>query len=169
MVDAVELLQTAGLGLVLLSILVFGVAPGLVLRTLVLIYPKDDPRRRDLVADLYDVPFLERPLFVGQQVETVLFEGVPQRLRSVTRARRIAGRPDADPPAPPPAPNATGPADPPLQCALPGCTATVEQPDDGRPPRLYCSPAHRAAARNMRHTARMSSVAMGQVSIPSPS
>ena len=45
--------------------------------------------------------------------------------------------------------------DGPQTCALPGCGEIVEQPDDGGPRRLYCSPAHRAAARKMRHAARM--------------
>ena len=38
----------------------------------------------------------------------------------------------------------------------------VEQPEDGGPRRLYCSPAHRAAARKMRHAARMDSAAPQQ-------
>ncbi|GAA0923282.1 hypothetical protein [Pseudonocardia zijingensis] len=46
-------------------------------------------------------------------------------------------------------------SDGPQECALPGCAELVEQPDDGGPRRLYCSPAHRAAARKMRHAARM--------------
>jgi hypothetical protein len=45
--------------------------------------------------------------------------------------------------------------DGPQPCALPGCDELVEQPDDGGPRRLYCSPAHRAAARKARHAARM--------------
>ncbi|TQM37864.1 hypothetical protein [Pseudonocardia cypriaca] len=45
--------------------------------------------------------------------------------------------------------------DGPQQCALPGCNEMVEQPEDGGPRRLYCSPAHRAAARKARHAARM--------------
>jgi hypothetical protein len=45
--------------------------------------------------------------------------------------------------------------DGPQQCALPGCDEIVEQPEDGGPRRLYCSPAHRAAARKMRHAARI--------------
>src|SRR2546423_5697210 len=45
--------------------------------------------------------------------------------------------------------------DTPQACALPGCDEIVEQPEDGGPRRLYCSPAHRAAARKMRHAARM--------------
>jgi hypothetical protein len=152
MVEVVELLQNAGLGLVLLAVLVFGVVPGLVLRMLVLIYPKDDPRRRDLLADLYDAPFLERPLFVGAQFETVLFEGVPHRLRTL---KRRGARPPAEPetirPVPEPLPALpTRQPVPPRECALPGCTNIVTEPR-----RLYCSPAHRTAARKMRHAARM--------------
>ncbi|MGH3586460.1 MAG: hypothetical protein ACRDQ0_09050, partial [Pseudonocardia sp.] len=45
--------------------------------------------------------------------------------------------------------------DGPQECALPGCGEAVEQPQDGGPRRLYCSPAHRASARKMRHAARM--------------
>src|SRR5690606_15818300 len=50
-------------------------------------------------------------------------------------------------------------SDGPQKCALPGCEEIVEQPDDGGPPRLYCSPAHRVAARKMRHAARMKAAA----------
>jgi hypothetical protein len=57
--------------------------------------------------------------------------------------------------------------DGPQQCALPECHEFVEQPDDGGPRRLYCSPAHRAAARKMRHAARMESTATQPTSIGS--
>jgi hypothetical protein len=57
--------------------------------------------------------------------------------------------------------------DGPQQCALPECHEVVEQPDDGGPRRLYCSPAHRAAARKMRHAARMDSTATQPTSIGS--
>ncbi|HET6257488.1 MAG TPA: hypothetical protein VFE39_02445 [Pseudonocardia sp.] len=43
--------------------------------------------------------------------------------------------------------------DEPNTCALPGCSETIEQPDGGGPPRRYCTPAHRAAARKQRHLA----------------
>lgn len=36
------------------------------------------------------------------------------------------------------------------RCALPGCDKAVEQHDEGGPPRLYCSPEHRIAARKLR-------------------
>ncbi|MFC4948992.1 hypothetical protein [Pseudonocardia sp. GCM10023141] len=49
--------------------------------------------------------------------------------------------------------------DQPTRCALPGCTSVIEQPQDGGPPRLYCTAAHRAAARKLRHVARADSAA----------
>ncbi|TDD03320.1 hypothetical protein E1181_20735 [Saccharopolyspora terrae] len=70
-----------------LALIVFGFAPGFVLRLLVLVYPKDDPRRTELVAQLYELSRLERLLFVAEQLETVLFEGFPHRVRSVLRSR----------------------------------------------------------------------------------
>lgn len=74
-----------------LVLAVFGVAPGLVLRLIVRVYPREDPRRKELVAELYAVPRLERPLFVAEQLELGLTEGVPARVRMV-RARRAKRR-----------------------------------------------------------------------------
>jgi hypothetical protein len=65
----------------LMVLVVFGFAPGFVLRLLVRLYPKDDPRRRELIAELYAMPRRERPLWVAEQLETVLFEGLPSRIR----------------------------------------------------------------------------------------
>jgi hypothetical protein len=95
MVEIVEFLQTPdALWLLLLAVLLFGVAPGLVLRLLLLVYPRSDPRRRELLAEMRAIPYFERPLFVGEQFETVLCEGVPHRARSLARAvqrsRKIA-------------------------------------------------------------------------------
>jgi len=39
-------------------------------------------------------------------------------------------------------------------CALPGCDETIVQPQDGGPPRLYCTHEHRATARKQRRVAR---------------
>ena len=41
------------------------------------------------------------------------------------------------------------------RCALPGCDKVIEESNDGGPPRLYCSPAHRIAARKQRYIARL--------------
>lgn len=69
----------------LLAVVVFGFAPGFCLRLLVLIYPRSDPRRTELIAELYAVPRIQRPLWVAEQLETALFEGFPRRLSAVLR------------------------------------------------------------------------------------
>jgi hypothetical protein len=75
-----------------LLLLVFGLAPGLVLRIIVLAYERDDPRRRELIGELYEVPRFLRPFWVCEQLETAAFEsGLPRRvatrLRSLVRRR----------------------------------------------------------------------------------
>jgi hypothetical protein len=87
----VVVIAEIGLTSVLMFVLVFGVAPGFVLRLLVMLYPKDDPRRRELVAELYTLGHLERLLFVGEQFETALFEAIPARL-AARRGRRPRGQ-----------------------------------------------------------------------------
>ena len=64
----------------LISLLVFGFAPGAVLRLIVLAFHRDDPRRREMLAELYRVPRLERPYWVFEQLERALAEGVWERL-----------------------------------------------------------------------------------------
>lgn len=71
-----------------LALFVFGFAPGAILRLLVKLYPKDDPRRLELLAELYQQGRMERLLFVSEQLETVLFEGLPHRIREMRRATR---------------------------------------------------------------------------------
>jgi hypothetical protein len=60
----------------LIALVVFGFAPGAVLRLIVLAFPSDDPRRRELLAELHAVPRLERPFWVVEQLELALFEGL---------------------------------------------------------------------------------------------
>ncbi len=64
----------------LLVIVVFGFAPGFCLRLIVVAYPRADPRRRELIAELYAVPHIKRPLWVAQQLEVALFEGLGHRV-----------------------------------------------------------------------------------------
>lgn len=71
----------------LLVIFIFGFAPGFALRLLLKIYPLDDPRRRELLSELYAVPRLERPFWVAEQLETALLEGIPLRARYVKHKR----------------------------------------------------------------------------------
>ncbi len=94
-----ELLHTvASWPSLLLVVLVFGFAPGFCLRLLVLAYPRSDPRRTELIAELYTVPRIQRPLWVAEQLETALFEGVPHRLAAVLRwaSRPHRARPKAE-------------------------------------------------------------------------
>jgi hypothetical protein len=72
-------------------LLIFGFFPGLVLRLLVRLYPKGNPRRMELLGELYAKPQWRRPWFVAQQLETALSEGVPTRVAPLARgiAQRI--------------------------------------------------------------------------------
>jgi hypothetical protein len=47
---------------VLVALVVFGFAPRAVLRLIVLAFRRDDPRRRELLAELHAVPHGKRPV-----------------------------------------------------------------------------------------------------------
>jgi Uncharacterized protein conserved in bacteria (DUF2314) len=64
----------------LVILLVFGFAPGAVLRLIVLAFHRDDPRRRELLGELHGVPRWERPFWVFDQLEVALFEGIWERV-----------------------------------------------------------------------------------------
>jgi hypothetical protein len=64
----------------LVVLVVFGFAPGALLRLIVLAFHRDDPRRSEMLAELHGVPRLERPLWVVEQLEVALFEGVLERV-----------------------------------------------------------------------------------------
>jgi hypothetical protein len=70
------------------ALILFGFTPGLVLRTIVLLYPKDHPRRAELIGELYRCPRWERPFWVAEQFEVALFEGLPSRVSSTLRHGR---------------------------------------------------------------------------------
>jgi hypothetical protein len=75
-----------------LALLVFGFAPGLLLRLIVLAFPKDDARRAELRGELYNVPRFERPFWVAEQMEIALFEGLRDRIvRRGNRGNRVGG------------------------------------------------------------------------------
>jgi tetratricopeptide (TPR) repeat protein len=74
---------------------IFGLVPGVALRLMVLLYPKDDPRRRELVAELYTLDRMRRIEWVFQQLETALFEGLSRRLAQ--RRERRRGEREDDP------------------------------------------------------------------------
>ena len=75
MTELVELIGDHWWVPLLLVPLAFGFLPGTVLRVIVLLYPSGDPRRKELVAELYAMPFAMRPVWTAQQIETALFEG----------------------------------------------------------------------------------------------
>jgi hypothetical protein len=64
----------------LVALLVFGAAPRAVLRLIVLAFRRDDPRRRELLAELHAVPHVKRPVWVVEQAEVALVEGLWLRL-----------------------------------------------------------------------------------------
>jgi hypothetical protein len=72
----------------LAALVVFGFAPGAVLRVIVLAFPRDDPRRRERLGELYSVPRLERPLWVFEQLDRALIEGLVTRYERRQAAKR---------------------------------------------------------------------------------
>lgn len=77
-----ELLTTKiGLRSLILVLLVFGFAPGLFIRMLVHFWPKGHPRRSELRAELHAIEYWKRPLWVVEQLETSLCDGLATRIR----------------------------------------------------------------------------------------
>ena len=76
------LVATWGAGTLVLTALVFGFFPVFAVNLLARVYPQGHPRRAELVAELHDVPRRERLIWVAEQLATVLFDGVPERLRA---------------------------------------------------------------------------------------
>jgi hypothetical protein len=70
-------------------LVVYGFAPGALLRLIVLAFPRDDPRREELLAEVYAVPRIERPFWVLEQLEVALFEGLGGRIRWTATGRII--------------------------------------------------------------------------------
>lgn len=64
---------------------VFGIAPRLALRLIVHAYPPDHPRRQELKAEVNAVPWIERPLWVAEQLEVALFDGLRHRISAALR------------------------------------------------------------------------------------
>ncbi len=60
----------------------FGLAPGLVIRVIAHAWPKTDGRRAELRAELSGIEYWRRPLWVFEQFETALCDALPLRARS---------------------------------------------------------------------------------------
>lgn len=84
MLDAVFTLQT-----LLVALVTFGLAPGLLLRVIVKAFRRDDPRREELLAELHVVPRAERPFWVLEQVEVALADGLWPRMVWAASGRLI--------------------------------------------------------------------------------
>jgi hypothetical protein len=72
-----------------LALVVFGFAPGALLRLIVLAFHPDDPRRRELLAELHAVPRIDRPFWVLEQLEVALCEGLWDRVTWAATGRII--------------------------------------------------------------------------------
>ena len=81
-----DLVSWSTFGLVLL---IYGLAPGAFLRVICLAFHRDDARRQELRAELHAVPRPLRPLWVAEQLEVALFDGVGERLRWAATGRII--------------------------------------------------------------------------------
>lgn len=73
----------------LLVIAIYGFAPGFLLRLIVLSYERNDPRREELIAELYTVPRLNRPFWVAEQIETAMFDALGPRIQWALTGRLI--------------------------------------------------------------------------------
>jgi hypothetical protein len=65
--------------LFLVSLAVFGFMPGILNRAFARLYPLSDPRRAEMIAELYAVPLWEQPWWVFRQAERAVFEGISAR------------------------------------------------------------------------------------------
>jgi hypothetical protein len=82
--ELAKLLETPkAIWLYFLAVLLFGFLPGFTLRLMVKLYPPGDERRKVLLADMYELPRHKRWFFVAEQLETVLIEGLPERIRQL--------------------------------------------------------------------------------------
>jgi hypothetical protein len=88
--SAAELIaEIADWKLFLLVIFIYAICPQWVLRLLVMVYDKDDPRRQELLGELYAIDYIRRPFWVAQQFETALADGVWPRFRFSLTGRVI--------------------------------------------------------------------------------
>ena len=88
MTDLITNAASVSVPTLLAIIALFGFIPGFCLRLIVLAYPSDDPRRKELVAELYVMSRLERPVWVAEQLEVALFEGVGRRIKNLFQSMR---------------------------------------------------------------------------------
>ncbi|MCA1702817.1 MAG: hypothetical protein LC808_05920 [Actinobacteria bacterium] len=76
---------------------VFGFAPRAVLRIVVLAWPSDHPRRQELLGELGAIDYWKRPIWLAEQLETAIFDGLHQRVRRRRVHRLAPGRAPNEP------------------------------------------------------------------------
>ena len=78
----------------LLAAIFIGFIPRLILRVVLFAYRKDNPHRREILAEYFAVPRIWRLIWVFEQAEAALFEGLPERWSKRRRSRvMLAVRP----------------------------------------------------------------------------
>jgi hypothetical protein len=80
--------MTLGWKGLLITCIIFGFAPRLCLRIISKAWPKGDPTRQAIIADLVMVPAWRRPIYVFEQLENALSDGLPTRWRERQWQRR---------------------------------------------------------------------------------
>jgi hypothetical protein len=60
----------------------FGFFPVVVAKGLSRVFPKDDPRRNEMAAEVYKIKYADRVSWLGEQLGRVAVEGIPARVRS---------------------------------------------------------------------------------------
>lgn len=73
--------------LLLVALAAYGFFPGLFARLISLSFRKGDPRRAELIAEVYVVPRWERPFWVLEQLERALSEGAWERIYDAADGR----------------------------------------------------------------------------------
>jgi len=78
---------------VIVSLFLLGLVPNLFLRLIVKVWPKDDPVRKELLANLEALPAHRRPFYVLDQLLNAFTDGLHARLE---RARSHRSRPSRE-------------------------------------------------------------------------
>jgi hypothetical protein len=66
--------------LLVVVVLVYGFFPGVFARLISLCFHREDPRRKELINEVYYVPRWERPMWVAEQFERAISEGLWERV-----------------------------------------------------------------------------------------
>lgn len=67
---------------------IVGPGPVMAMRILGRVWPKNHPRRQELIAEVKALPYRDRVFYVAEMLETAITDGLPQRL--VEQRRRLA-------------------------------------------------------------------------------